>query len=168
LAQRERKAGRLAQQPAAAPSAPKVPDFGAATAAAVATIRVPLSERSAQHNQAPPARKALSARDAREHAAGAGAARSSAGNGATATARESTGGGRGYGYAAAHTKENAGYAHPSPRKEGGLGLGLGLGLLTLTLTLSLTLSLTLTQPGGRRLRGLSAQAVALEPRRLQL
>ena len=103
-----------------------MPDFGAATAAAVATIRVPLSERSAQHNQAPPARKALSARDAREHAAGAGAARSSAGNGATATARESTGGGRGYGYAAAHTKENAGYAHPSPRKEGGLGLGLGL------------------------------------------
>ena len=96
-----------------------MPDFGAATAAAVATIRVPLSERSVQHNQAPPARKALSARDAREHGAGAGAARSSAGNGATASARESTGGGRGYGYAAAHTKENAGYAHPSPRKEGG-------------------------------------------------
>ena len=117
-----------------AATTPKVPDFGAATAAAVASIRVPLSDRSAQHNHgvreaAAPARKALSARDARESGAGAAPPRSAGGN-----AKESGAtGGRGYGYAAAHahpqhgtnnnnynhTKENSGYAHPSPRKEGG-------------------------------------------------
>ena len=126
LAQRDRKAGKVVQQSSMATTAPKVPDFGAATAAAVASIRVPLSDRSAQHNhgrEAAPARKALSARDAREPGAGAVPPRSAGGN-----AKESAAGGRGYGYAAAHaqpqhgnnnTKENSGYAHPSPRKEGG-------------------------------------------------
>ena len=86
-----------------AATTPKMPDFGAATAAAVASIRVPLSDRSAQHNHgvreaAAPARKALSARDARESGAGAAPPRSAGGN-----AKESGAtGGRGYGYAAAH------------------------------------------------------------------